>query len=521
MHTFKRTNVQIYNKTAAPVTSDTLYWKKLGIPYHIKEFGGIDYIDFCNQDTNYFAVTCSVRVQIYNPTTKLVVKNLSTFQQQAYGGTFRHDGRLLVAGDEESTVRLFDVNSKNILRLFKGHKAPVHRTFFASDTNLASFSDDKTVKVWDIPTEKALHTFSDHQDYIRAGCVSPVSPNLVLSGGYDKIVKMYDIRTGGSVLEVTHGSPIESMIMLPTGGIFITAGGTEIKVWDVLGGGKIFANIMQHHKTVTTLRLASKGKRLISGGLDKHCKIYDIATYQVVHSIDFPNSILSLGVADDDKVLAGGMVDGTVSVYRMKETDQEEEIQFPKQRRRFDAMDRADEVIKEEKRSVEARYDKHFRKYNYSAALEHALRPHLTNKMPHITVAVIRELIHRKGLERALLGRTQKVLAKYLNFIKKYISDYRFNRTLMDAANSFINIYENDFDTLSSEVQQHFLTLRDRMKEEEELTVEFLELKGSMELLLSAADVDMINQIDDQSRLYNNLQDASEIAKINSVISIG
>lgn len=449
-----------------------------------------------------------------------MIKNLSKFQQQAYGGTFRHDGRLLVAGDEESTVRLFDVSSKNILRLFKGHKAPVHRTFFSSDTNIASFSDDKTVKVWDIPTEKALHTFSDHQDYIRAGCVSPVSSNLILSGGYDKIVKMYDTRTGGSVMEVTHGSPVESMLMLPTGGIFITAGGTEIKVWDALGGGKLLANIMQHHKTVTSLRLASKGKRLISGGLDKHCKIYDIATYQVVHSIDFPNSILSLGVADNDKVLAGGLVDGNVSVFRMEESEHEEEVQYPKQRRRFDVLDKADEVIKEEIRKAESQYDKHFRKYNYTAALQYALKPHLTTTTPHVTVAVIRELIHRKGLDRALLGMTQNFLAKYLNFIKKYISDYRFNRTLIDATNTFIGIYENKMHSLSSDVQQHFLSLNDRMKEEEKLTLEFMELKGAMELLLSAANIEAIDTVEEQSSLYDNLQVASEDAKHKSIISV-
>lgn len=43
MHQFKRTNTQIYNKVAAPVTPDTIYWKKLGSPYLIKEFGGTYY----------------------------------------------------------------------------------------------------------------------------------------------------------------------------------------------------------------------------------------------------------------------------------------------------------------------------------------------------------------------------------------------------------------------------------------------------------------------------------------------
>lgn len=92
----------------------------------VKEYGTIDYIDFSPIEPHNFAVTCSVRVQIYNPITKLVAKNLSRFQENAYGGTFRKDGRLLVAGDEESHVKLFDVSTKHILRSFRGHKGPVN-----------------------------------------------------------------------------------------------------------------------------------------------------------------------------------------------------------------------------------------------------------------------------------------------------------------------------------------------------------------------------------------------------------
>lgn len=111
----------------------------------VKEFGSIDYIDFSPVAPYNFAVTSSVRVQIYNPLTKLVLKNISSFQKQAYGATFRKDGQLVVAGDEEANVKLFDFNSRTILRAFKGHKAPVHRTFFTNDMHkIASFSDDKS-----------------------------------------------------------------------------------------------------------------------------------------------------------------------------------------------------------------------------------------------------------------------------------------------------------------------------------------------------------------------------------------
>ena len=62
------------------------------------------------------------------------------------------------------------------------------------------------------------------QDYVRAGAVSPVSADLVLAGSYDKTVTMLDCRTQAPVFTVDHGAPVESVLFLPTGGIFISAG---------------------------------------------------------------------------------------------------------------------------------------------------------------------------------------------------------------------------------------------------------------------------------------------------------
>lgn len=75
------------------------------------------------------------------------------------------------------------------------------------------------------------------------------------------------------------------------------SGGTEIRVWDVLAGGRLLVKLAQHHKTITCLKIASNGRRILSGSLDRHVKIYDSGTYKMVHSLDYPNSILSLGVS--------------------------------------------------------------------------------------------------------------------------------------------------------------------------------------------------------------------------------
>lgn len=519
MSTFKKTTVQFYNKHIETINPDTSYWRMTD-PFHIKDFGAIDNISFNPVDTESFAVTCSVRVQVYNAVTKLVTKNFSKFQLQAYGGSFRKDGRLLVAGDEENFVRLFDVSSKSMLRLFKGHKAPVHRAYFSTNTNITSFSDDRTVKFWDIPSERVIKTYEGHTDYIRAGCVSPVTSNIVISGGYDGVLKMYDLRVENPVLQLVHGAPVEAIVMHPSGGVFFSAGGTEIKIWDSLAGGKHLISLMHHHKTITTLHLASNGKRLISGSLDKHCKIIDITKYQVVHNIDFPNAVLSVAISCDDRYLAGGMVDGTIAVYRREMADEDTSKPFIEMKR-FAMAEMVDEVIKQEKNDFEARFDKMLRKYEYGQALTIVLRPYIATKTPHVTIALIKELIHRKGLDRAILSRSHTILARFLRFIKNNLGDYRFTSTLIDAVNITLNVYEDRLHEFGTDLTRLFLDLIAKMKEEEMQTYQLLELKGAVQLLLSTTSIEEDYETSEVSRMFGHIAiEASELAQRKSVINV-
>lgn len=60
---------------------------------------------------------------------------------------------------------------------------------------------------------------------MRAGAVSYISPTTFLSGSYDKTVRMFDSRTSTEpVFSVDHGSPVESVLFFPSGGIFVSAG---------------------------------------------------------------------------------------------------------------------------------------------------------------------------------------------------------------------------------------------------------------------------------------------------------
>ena len=79
------------------------------------------------------------------------------FQKKAQDA-FSPEGKRLVSGSSDKTVKVWDAQTGQEALSLTGHTGPVHSVAFSPDgQRIASASDDKTVKVWDAswPKEKA------------------------------------------------------------------------------------------------------------------------------------------------------------------------------------------------------------------------------------------------------------------------------------------------------------------------------------------------------------------------------
>ena len=92
------------------------------LKYFFPEYGSIGSVDVHPTDPNIIAVTAHNKVQLFNVATFEIFKSLSKFQDTAFSGKFRHDGGLLCAGTGEGSVKVFDVNTKALLRVMAGKK---------------------------------------------------------------------------------------------------------------------------------------------------------------------------------------------------------------------------------------------------------------------------------------------------------------------------------------------------------------------------------------------------------------
>jgi WD40 repeat protein len=82
-----------------------------------------------------------------------VLQTLPGHRGDVYTVAFSHDGRWIASGSEDSTVKVWDGRSGELVRTFRGHTGLVTSVAFSpDDRRLISGSRDHTAKVWDVST---------------------------------------------------------------------------------------------------------------------------------------------------------------------------------------------------------------------------------------------------------------------------------------------------------------------------------------------------------------------------------
>eukprot|EP00884_Botryococcus_braunii_P021255 jgi/Botrbrau1/7813/Bobra.0159s0241.1 len=492
-------------------TAEGRYWSRFKDPVDFQQVGACTYIDFCPTYPYPLAVSSATRVLIYDSARRTLRRQLARFKDKAYSGSFRSDGRALVAGGEDGLVQIFDTNSRALLRQLPGHQKPVRVTRYAPDRlHVLSGADDATVRWWDIGEGAQLLRLEGHQDYVRAAAVSPADSQLWATGAYDHTCRLWDVRSSQEVGVMDHGAPVEAIAFLPSGGLVATAGGTEVCIWDAVGGSRLLHRISSHQKTVTSLALApaagpasQTGPRLLSGSLDGKVRVYELSRYSLTYTYSFKAAVLSLGVAHDASTLAVGLENGNLSLRKQSRpklppppgtapplgTPMEER---PRRltasnyryflRGRNEPPAPTDAVIGAPRRVRIKAVDHFLKAFRYRDALDFALQHHPAD----VVAALFEELSIRAGLDAALGGRDADALLPVLDFVVKHIDDPHYMRQLIGVSHWLLDLYSPALGTCP-QVDRLIKRLQMKVREEVELQQKLEELQGFLDPILAAA----------------------------------
>jgi len=156
--------------------------------------------------------------------------------------TISPDDQYFICSNRDSEIVIFRIEDGKIIRKLKGHESSVFYVAITPDGDkIVSVSDDNTIKVWDIKSERVLqeikvYDYKTEDDFIAYAILSPDGNNI--SVPTDDFLKIWDITTGVLIQDLPFkysyitGSVSFSLTYSRDGVYLAMADGKDIFIWE-------------------------------------------------------------------------------------------------------------------------------------------------------------------------------------------------------------------------------------------------------------------------------------------------
>lgn len=211
---------------------------------------------------------------------------------------------------------------KKCIQTWSGHEKGVAaiRFFPKYGHLLLSGGMDGKVKIWDIYNDQQLlRTFIGHKKAVKDICFTNDGRRFI-SCSYDRLINLWDTETGECLRSFSNGKIPYCVKFHPDRqreGLFI-AGCSDKKIiqWDT-NAGKIVQQYDGHLGAVNALAFIDEGKRFVSSSDDKSLRIWEWGIPVVIKYISEPHmhSIPALAVHPNGKWFVGQSLDNQIVCY--------------------------------------------------------------------------------------------------------------------------------------------------------------------------------------------------------------
>ncbi|MCC6233927.1 MAG: hypothetical protein IT580_14880, partial [Verrucomicrobiales bacterium] len=236
----------------------------------------------------------------------------------------------LAAIANDGRVRLWNLGTAQLLKVSEGEPT-IAASGVANDHLVLTGNLDAEVHVRQLPGGDPVRVFRGHTTSTHSGVAFSPDGHLVLSGGVERSIRLWDRDTGAQIRSFT-ASPAGTMAaeFSEDGSLVLgTMGLPEpgVRLWSITTG-EVARDFRWTASWPTAATLSRDGTRVAAGAQDQRVRVFDVQSGAVTRDLRVTGWPSRLAFAPTRPWLVVGSTDSTVTVLNLENGQTRHEITF-------------------------------------------------------------------------------------------------------------------------------------------------------------------------------------------------
>jgi WD40 repeat protein len=276
-------------------------------------------------------------VWLWDLRSRAQIHALTGHQDWVWSAVISPDGRLAATGagpislptnrTADTTVRLWDLQTGEEVRVLEGHTNTVNMVAFSPDgQTIASASWDGTVRLWDVETGEGRIGFDGHANRVLSVNFSPDGASVLSAGcgeldAANRCIKgeiiLWNVETGEEIRRFEgHTAAVNNAVFSPDGLLVASAADdNSVRLWNAETGAEM-QSLQGHTNRATNAVFSSDSKLLLSTAWDTTARLWDVETGRELRELVGHNrAVFGAAFSPDGTMALTGSADLTIRLW--------------------------------------------------------------------------------------------------------------------------------------------------------------------------------------------------------------
>ncbi len=252
---------------------------------------------------------------------------LDSLSMRPLSQDFSSDGKLLAVACEDSAIRIYDVETKEIVGELRGHRDIVYSAkFFPSGDKILSCSRDSTLRIWNLNGDVIAEATAGGQG-LQFADLNPTGDKIIYSSwkrtqaGAVGIVSLWDANSLVKLWETEFGEkPIVTVRFSPDGSHFaVGTWGWKVAVWITENPGepKVFdLDDVPTYSAIDDIAFSPDGTKIAAASKNGTPRVWNIETGEKLLELHGHNQpVMSIAFSADGNQIYTGGNDASIAIW--------------------------------------------------------------------------------------------------------------------------------------------------------------------------------------------------------------